>query len=1127
MRGLRSIICALLLSLSTASLAMAQLVSATIVGSVTDATGAVVPNAKVILTETNTGVDRVSTSNASGNFTYPNLPPGRYRVTVEMTGFKKEIRDGINLEVDSTARADMKLTPGVVSESVEVTAEAAVLKTDRADITSTVDSVQVSELPNLFNGNYQLMLSLVPGVSEPTEQHSQFFNASSSVQMNAYGQPRHSNNYQIEGIDNNERTGLLQIMIPPKEAIQMVNVSTSNHDPELGRGTGAVSNVVLKSGTNQYHGAMYWNLQNSALSTRSFFNPVVGHVAYNQVGGNIGGPVKRNKLFFFTDYLKTMDHEANTNQNNVPSMDYRAGNFSADTTHIVYDPFSADLKTNNGVGRTPFAGNIIPQNRINPVAAKIFALMAAPNEPFNPLTQTNNYFALLPFTKTTDHVDVKADYQVTDKDRFSVRFSYEKPVIYQASLYGDAGGPAQGAFQGTGTQRTYSTGLNWDRTISPTLISQSRIGVAYYNNIAVQTDYGKNDSTNIGIPGVNINQFTSGMVSINLDNTFNQPMVGYSASLPWVRAETNIDIVQTFTKIQHNHNIKFGIDIRRLRDCLLQDQTFSPRGRYTFGNNQTSVSGSPGGTGLDNEVASFLLGVPRDVARDVNTYFPSLRATQIFSFIADQWQVSPRLPASIGLRWELYPPMTPERPGGFSNYIPDNNTLVIAGVGSNPMNLGMKFYKHYLAPRVGLAYRLRGGNYGTVLRAGSGLSYTPFPDNTYAYNYPVRSNNEYLTFGGNAFTGVYLPDGNLATFQNGFPPPFDVPIPSDGIIRNPDPTQSYTYIPVDYKNAYVIQWNVAVQQALPGHLNLDVAYVGSHGVDTGASVNLNPGLIFGAGNLGQPYFVKFGRSVGESQFYQGFSSSFNSLQVKFDRRWTSGLTMTTAFTWQKAMDYQSGDNGGLARWYINPQRNYARADFDRTLNFVQSYVYRSPFGKGQKMFTHGIAAAILGGWQATGILTLRTGSPLTFTDGAGSVSVNASGNTQTPDQVAPIVTLHGINTGNPWFDRSSFAISPNTCGPNGTSGACRFGTMGRAVWSGPGQFRLDAGLSRWINFTERWKMQLRADSYNVTNTPFFSNPNTDRNSTSFAYVTGTVGSGSGVNGFAAARSIQFALKVQF
>jgi hypothetical protein len=310
-----------------------------------------------------------------------------------------------------------------------------------------------------------------------------------------------------------------------------------------------------------------------------------------------------------------------------------------------------------------------------------------------------------------------------------------------------------------------------------------------------------------------------------------------------------------------------------------------------------------------------------------------------------------------------------------------------------------------------------------------------------------------------------------------------------------------------------LQWNLAVQRQLPFHFVLDVAYVGSKGVDTNSQFNLNAGYFPGLGSAGQPYFKLFGRTAGETQYFQGFSSTYNSLQVRFDRRF-SNLTMTSSFTWQKAMDYQGGDDGGLANWYINAQRNYARADFDRTLNFVQSYVYRFPFGKGQKMLTHGPAAWILGGWQLSAILTMRTGGPLTFTD---TTAINATGNTQTPDQIAPIQVLHGINIGNPWFDKSSFqAPTPNT-----------FGSMGRAVWSGPGQFRLDGGLSRWFDITERWKAQLRADSYDLTNTPFFSNPNTQRGSTNFGYITGTVGSGVGVNGFNNARSLQLALKIQF
>jgi hypothetical protein len=636
------------------------------------------------------------------------------------------------------------------------------------------------------------------------------------------------------------------------------------------------------------------------------------------------------------------------------------------------------------------------------------------------------------------------------------------------------------------------------------------VGVAYYNNIATPSDYGQNDATNLGIPGANINQFTSGMTEIDLGG-FTTPTFGYSASLPWVRAETNFDFVNTWTKTARNHTIKWGVDIRRLRDALLQDQTFGPRGQIKFGTNQTSTQGKS--TDIANDVASFLLDQPSEVARDVNTYFPSLRATQIFSFLADQWQVSPRFSAYLGMRWELYPPMTPEHSGGFSNYIPFNNTLVLGGIGNNPKNLGMEFRKKYFMPRVGLAYRLTDK---TVIRSGFGLSYTPFPDNTYAYNYPVRSNNDYKTYQNASFTTVYLPNGQPATFQNGFPAPVDVPIPANGIITNPDPTQAYFYIPQDYRNSYVLQWNFAIQRQLPFHFVLDTAYVGSHGVDTPAQVEMNPGLFIGQAAKGQPYNILFGRTTSTKDSFQGFSSSYNSLQVKFDRRFSSGLTMTTAFTWQKAMNFQSGDDSGLKYWYIDPQRNYGRADYDHTLNWVQSYVYRLPFGKGQAWVRQGPLAAVIGGWQVSGVLTMRTGSPITITD-ASSI-INAPNNSETPNQVGPLKIDYGINTGNPWIDRTGLA--------HPTTGV--FGTLGRGVLSGPGQFRLDAGLSRWINFTERWKMQIRADSYDLTNTPYFSNPNSDFSSSSaFGYVTGTVGSGVGVNGFSSARSIQLAMKIQF
>jgi hypothetical protein len=404
-----------------------------------------------------------------------------------------------------------------------------------------------------------------------------------------------------------------------------------------------------------------------------------------------------------------------------------------------------------------------------------------------------------------------------------------------------------------------------------------------------------------------------------------------------------------------------------------------------------------------------------------------------------------------------------------------------------------------------------------VVRSGFGISYTPFPDNTWMYNFPVRANNQYVAPSGTDNYGTaQLPGGIAPTFQNGFPAPDPVIVPTNGIITNPNPTTAQVYVPLDYKNGYIETWNIAVQRQLPWNLSLDVAYVGGHGVRIASAVNLNAGQTIGAGANGEPFFVKYGTTAAVTQYFQGFSSTYNSLQVKFDRRFVSGFRLTTAFTWQKAMAVQSGDDGGLT-FYAGQglDRNYARADFDRTLNLVQSYIYELPFGKGKHFATSGVASKIIGGWQVSGVLSWRTGTPLTFT---GSNSLNlGSGGTATLDQIAPIHVLGGINTGNPWFDTASFARAATNVQ----------GSTGRAIWSGPNLFALNAGLSRWISFREgSVKLQLRFETLNTTNTAQFSNPNTGFGS-NFGFITGTLSSGTGVNGTGGGRVVQLGAKITF
>ena len=1090
---------------ASSAIVYAQAVSATLLGTVTDASGGVVPNAKVTATEVNTSTNRSGVTNESGNYSFSNLPPGRYSVTVEATGFKKETRSAVDVLVDTTTRVDIQLVPGAITETVEVTGAAPTLQTDRADTSMQIATVQTANLPLGTNRNFQSLLNLVPGTTPASYQHSAFFNAANSLQTEVDGQMRMGNSYQIEGIDDNERTGLLQIYVPPIEAIDTVDVATSNFEAELGRATGANTNVVIKSGTNQLHGAAYEFLRNNDFNARNFFDKSIGHLAYNYIGGNLGGPIRKNKIFIFGDYLKVYDHEANTNTGTIPPAPWRTGDFSAQS-NVIYDPATGNP---DGTGRQPFPGGIVPANRINPISAKILALVPLPNQQFNNAAPSSNYFALLPKTDDTDSFDVKIDDNLSDTGRLSGRFSYARPTITQAPVFGQAGGFAQGAFQGNGIQKTYSTGINYDRIFSPTLIAEFRIGVAHYHNDALPTDYGTAAATELGIPGANIDQWTSGMPSMNIGG-FSSPLVGYSASLPWRRAEVNGDLANTWTKTRGNHTIKFGLDYRRIRDDLLQTQTVNPRGQWNFGANQTSLNPGPGGTqpktGPANDLASFLLDVPSFAGRDLAAgYFPALRGNELFLFAQDKWQATQKLTVDLGLRWELYSPFTPHFPGGFSNYNPNDNTLQIAGIGGVPSDLGVQTRYKNFAPRVGLAYRLTDK---TVVRAGFGVSYTPFPDNSYAFNYPVKQNKQYNA--PNSFAAAVLDNGvSPAVFQNGFPAPVFAAIPSTGIITNPDPNQADFVVPQNFKNPSVQSWNIAVQRALPGHFTLDVAYVGNHGVDSVVAYNLNlPTTVLGGGNASKPLNQKFGRTADTTVYWDGMSSHYNALQVKLDRRFSNGLAITTAYTWGKGMGYQNGDDGGLWSYY-DQQRSYARNSYDRTQTFAQSYVYDLPVGVGKKWLNHGVAARVLGGWQLNGILMAVTGTPLTF--GANGGVLNTPGTPQTADQVGPYQVLGGINVpsqgGSPYFLQSSF-VQP---------GGVRLGTSGRNIVSGPGYYNLDASIFKIVSVNEKIKAEIRGESFSVLNNPHFSNPDTGVADQNYGYITGAGG----------ARSLQLGVKVSF
>ncbi len=1069
----------------------AQAVKGSLLGTVTDASGAVIPGASVTITEVNTNLTRSTVTNESGNYVFGNLDRGVYRVEVQLAGFKKAIRERADVLVNEDTRVDMRLQAGDITQAVEVVDTLPLLQTDRADVGRQIEIKQLQDMPLTFNRNFQSLVNLVPGATRAHREHSEFFNSQDSLATEVNGQSRYANNVQIEGIDNNHRTGLLQVLIPPIEALSSVDVTTSNYEAELGRAGGAVINATLRSGSNDLHGSVYEYNRVSALAARNFFAASKAHTVYNQFGFTLGGPIVKNNTFFFGDYQGIRDRRGDVTRPSIPTMDFRNGDLSAalrlPAPQIIYDPRTGNA---DGTGRRPFDGNIIPPDRISPVAKRILSLVPAPTLP----GFTNNLEQATVRVKDTESFDVKVDHQMSNSDSFFIRYSFQRPKVFDPGLYGIYGGPKGDGFAGTGTNRTQAGGFNYTHIFDPRFITEFRLGFSRYKNVADNQDTGSKIADQLGIPGVNLDRFTSGMPYFNIDG-FTNPVVGFSPSLPWIRAETNVDLVSNWTRTLHNHTVKWGADIRNNKDDLLQTQTYSPRGRFYFRPGPTALNGG-GASGFANAFASFLLDLPNEYGRDLPGTFPTVRQKTLFSYVQDKWTMTQKLTLNIGLRHEIYFAPTPMFPGGFSNYNPVTNSFELAGIGKIPSNMGRQTNYNNFAPRFGLAYRL---SEETVVRAGYGISIDPsFPDDKYAFNFPVKQNNAFNAV--NTFSAA----GSMAA---GFAAPLVAAIPADGVITNAPINQEYLYIPLNLKEAYLQSWNLAVQHALPANFTLEVAYVGNHAVGVLTRQNINSGLIPGAGAAGQPLNQLFGRRAVTNRWMRT-DTNYNGLQAKFDRRFSNGLLITTAYTFGKAINF-ADSNGGLFIPAV-PSLNRGRAGYDRTHTFVQSYIYELPFGSNKRWLRSGIGRWVLGDWQLNGIFSGYSGQPLDIR--ISSASLNAPGNSNRPDLVGTPRVLGGIGPGKKWLDVSAFAPpAPGT-----------YGTAPRNILSGPHFLNLDLSVFRKFRLTERVGGEFRFEAFNFTNTPHFDRPGGTNGTT-----LGNADFGEVTTAMSDQRQMQFGLKILF
>src|SRR4051794_33217446 len=414
--------------LLAASPARAQAVTGTLLGNVTDSSGGGVPGATVTALETQTNISRTAVTNESGNYIFSSLRNGTYTVEVELQGFKKMVRPNVKVEVNTTVRVELKLEVGGINETLTVSAETPLLQTDRTDTGRILESKMVAELPLTFNRNFQSLLITVPGVSRPHREHSQFFNSQDSLRFEVNGQPGMASNTLIEGLDDNQKTGLLQVIIPAADALETVSVSTSNYDAEFGRSGGAVTNVTIKSGTNDLKGSVFFFGNNEKTNAGDYFSHIKAPTKFVNGGFTLGGPIVKGKLFFFGDYQRTLDNNGYVIRTTVPTVKMRSGDFSEVTTRI-YDPTTGDI---TGANRTAFANNQIPANRISPIANKLLGFVPLPN--LAAALGQNNFQQAQVREKTTDGFDSKINYTLSAKDQISYRLSFMRPVVFDPGL---------------------------------------------------------------------------------------------------------------------------------------------------------------------------------------------------------------------------------------------------------------------------------------------------------------------------------------------------------------------------------------------------------------------------------------------------------------------------------------------------------------------------------------------------------------------------------------------------------------------------------------------------------------------------------------------------------------------
>ncbi len=1064
--------------------ALAQGPTGEISGTAQDSTGAVVAGAVITVTNPATNTQRTATSNASGIYNIPALPPGVYNMKVELAGFSAQTRNGIELQVGQVARIDFTLQVGNVAETVNVTGGAPVLDTETTSVGTVIENRRIVELP--LNGrNYLQLASLIPGATTigPASSQGQqrMGGARNSFALNVAGQRVHFNHYSLDGMENTDPNFNTYLFLPSIDALQEFKVESGVFGAEYGRAIAQV-NVSTKSGTNQYHGVAFEFLRNSFFDARNFFARVNPPFKRNQFGGTFSGPVivpklfnGKDKLFVMFNYEGLRERRALTQTNTVPDARYRSGNFGF-LNKAIRDPLNP--------GQV-FPNAIIPESRIIPTSRKVLNdFFPLPNQAGGgALGIASNYLNDEGRRTDGNQYTLRADLTAVRNQTYFFRFSQTKEPQYIPSAIADQGNDVAILGQQGVLGHTMVIGAN--------KVNEFKFGMNYFNSRNIQQRaFERNVVGELGLQGVSQDPLFWGIPVFQISGFAN---VGECNDCPFVNWNTTFQLTDNFSWTRGKHNVKVGGEYRRVR--YNQIGAVVPRGRFSWNGQYT---GEP--------MADMLLGVMSATEGQVGAPIANFRNTYVAGYVQDTWRMTPKLTMNWGLRWEYESPFYDKHDAIVNvDFRWDNSiepTFVRAGTGDlnqgNPAFPAPATWKlvrdgrfgrgagkpdrNDFGPRLGLAYQV---NSKTVLRGGGGIYYVRDIGNAVfdvVRNIPftIRQAETANTLSPNLTWDRLFTQAGAPSFLL--------------INQYGEPT------------SYVAQWQASLQRELTRNMSLEVTYMGSAGIKLRrlSSYNL-PQPAPGNPNANRP-FPKFNGAF--QNMYAASHSNYNSLQARLQHKFAHGFTLLGSYAYSKSIDNGSGvrTTDGDPLTPMDPDRALWRdrglSAFDFRHRLTTSFLFELPFGKGRSFdITNSAVNAIFGGWQLGGILTFQSGFPFSPFCGPGNIQ-NGAGGWCAPDAIAGSKGNEGAKTVEQYFNTAAYV---DRLGQNPASITdFRFGTAGRNTLIGPGIASLDASINKAFKWMDgRQQLDLRGEFFNLPNHPVFNQPGSTLRTPTYGVITGT------------------------